>query len=113
MGQCEPGVSGNPDGRPKGSSGGRVEALAALDVMLAKRKNQQNALRRRSSPGVFKIIARDGRRERITSEERKNPPAATMSQTLRAGRPPFSSPFSFSESLEEKRLVTAQIALVP
>jgi hypothetical protein len=41
MGQFQPGVSGNPDGRPKGSSGGRVQALAALDVMLAKRKNQR------------------------------------------------------------------------
>ena len=39
--QFEPGVSGNPSGRPKGSSGGRVQALAALDVMLAKRKNQK------------------------------------------------------------------------
>jgi hypothetical protein len=41
MSQFQPGVSGNPDGRPKGSSGGRVQALAALDVMLAKRKNQR------------------------------------------------------------------------
>jgi hypothetical protein len=30
MGQFQPGMSGNPDGRPKGSSGGRVQALAAL-----------------------------------------------------------------------------------
>jgi len=41
MGQFQPGVSGNPAGRPKGSSGGRVQALAALDVMLGKRKNQR------------------------------------------------------------------------
>jgi hypothetical protein len=41
MGQFQPGMSGNPEGRPKGSSGGRVQALAALDVMLAKRKNQR------------------------------------------------------------------------
>ena len=39
--QFEPGVSGNPNGRPKGSSGGRVQALAALDVMLGKKKNQR------------------------------------------------------------------------
>jgi hypothetical protein len=41
MSQFLPGESGNPNGRPKGSSGGRVQALAALDVMLAKRKNQR------------------------------------------------------------------------
>jgi len=41
MAQFQPGESGNPNGRPKGSSGGRVQALAALDVMLAKRKNQR------------------------------------------------------------------------
>ena len=39
--QFEPGVSGNPNGRPRGTSGGRVQALAALDVMLAKKKNQR------------------------------------------------------------------------
>ena len=39
--QFQPGQSGNPTGRPKGSSGGRVQALAALDVMLAKKKNQR------------------------------------------------------------------------
>ena len=38
--QFEPGVSGNPNGRPKGTSGGRVQALAALDVMLGKKKNR-------------------------------------------------------------------------
>jgi len=36
----EPGVSGNPMGRPKGSYGGRIQALAALDRMLGKKKNQ-------------------------------------------------------------------------
>ena len=41
MSQFQPGESGNPNGRPKGSSGGRVQALAALDVMLAKKKNQR------------------------------------------------------------------------
>jgi len=41
MAQFQPGVSGNPKGRPKGSCGGRVQALAALDVMLGKRKNQR------------------------------------------------------------------------
>jgi hypothetical protein len=30
MGQFQPGMSGNPDGRPNGISGGRVQALAAL-----------------------------------------------------------------------------------
>ena len=41
MAQFTPGESGNPSGRPKGTSGGRVQALAALDVMLAKKKNQR------------------------------------------------------------------------
>jgi hypothetical protein len=40
MGQFQPGVSGNPVGRPKGSYGGRIQALAALDRMLGKKKNQ-------------------------------------------------------------------------
>ena len=35
-----PGESGNPVGRPKGSYGGRIQALAALDRMLGKKKNQ-------------------------------------------------------------------------
>ena len=36
----EAGQSGNPVGRPKGSYGGRIQALAALDRMLGKKKNQ-------------------------------------------------------------------------
>jgi len=36
----EAGKSGNPAGRPKGSYGGRIQALATLDRMLGKRKNQ-------------------------------------------------------------------------
>ena len=41
MSQFQPGVSGNPGGRPKGAIGGRAQALMALDVMLAKRKNRR------------------------------------------------------------------------
>ena len=37
----EAGVSGNPVGRPKGSYGGRIQALAGLDQLLAKKKNQR------------------------------------------------------------------------
>ncbi len=37
----EAGKSGNPIGRPKGSFGGRVMALASLDRLLAKKKNQR------------------------------------------------------------------------
>jgi hypothetical protein len=43
------GKSGNPGGRPKGSYGGRIMALASLDRLLAKKKNQKalmNALER-------------------------------------------------------------------
>ena len=36
-----PGISGNTRGRPKGSLGGRAQALAALDRMLSKECNQQ------------------------------------------------------------------------
>ena len=38
--QFETGISGNPAGRPKGSYGGRIKALAVLDRVLAKKKNQ-------------------------------------------------------------------------
>ncbi|MCH8512308.1 MAG: hypothetical protein LAT83_11740 [Kiritimatiellae bacterium] len=34
------GESGNHRGRPKGSYGGRIQALAALDRMLGKKRNQ-------------------------------------------------------------------------
>jgi len=37
----ERGESGNPNGRPKGSYGGRIMALASLDTLLAKKKNQK------------------------------------------------------------------------
>ena len=36
----QPGKSGNPCGRVKGSCGGRALALAAMDRMLAKSKNK-------------------------------------------------------------------------
>ena len=39
--QFEAGQSGNPVGRPKGSYGGRIMALASLDKLLAKKKNQK------------------------------------------------------------------------
>ena len=38
--EFQAGQSGNPGGRPKGSYGGRIKALAALDRMLGKKKNQ-------------------------------------------------------------------------
>lgn len=37
----EAGSSGNPVGRPKGSYGGRIQALASLDKLLARPRNQQ------------------------------------------------------------------------
>ncbi|MDD5708793.1 MAG: DUF5681 domain-containing protein [Kiritimatiellae bacterium] len=36
----EAGKSGNPRGRPKGSYGGRIKALAALDRMLSGKRNR-------------------------------------------------------------------------
>ena len=36
----QPGQSGNPRGRKKGSCGGRAQALASLDRILAKSKNK-------------------------------------------------------------------------
>jgi len=39
MGQFEVGQSGNPVGRPKGACGGRIQALAALDRILGRKKN--------------------------------------------------------------------------
>lgn len=40
MASFKPGESGNPDGRPKGAGGGRTLALANLDKMLARPRNQ-------------------------------------------------------------------------
>jgi hypothetical protein len=40
MPQFAPGQSGNPKGRPKGSYGGRIKALAALDHIMAKKRNR-------------------------------------------------------------------------
>ncbi len=37
----EAGKSGNPRGRPKGSYGGRIQALAGLDRLLARKRNQK------------------------------------------------------------------------
>ena len=37
----KPGVSGNPGGRKKGSYGGRIMALAALDRVLARKENRK------------------------------------------------------------------------
>jgi len=39
--EFEAGQSGNPGGRPKGSYGGRIQALAGLDKLLARKKNQK------------------------------------------------------------------------
>ncbi len=45
MGKFKPGESGNPVGRPKGSYGGRIMALATLDKLLARKKSQQALIR--------------------------------------------------------------------
>jgi len=52
------GKSGNPGGRPKGSFGGRMAALAALDRLVARRGNiaeLEKALQKEFSkdPGAF------------------------------------------------------------
>ena len=39
--EFQAGRSGNPGGRPKGSYGGRIQALAGLDKLLAKKKTQK------------------------------------------------------------------------
>jgi hypothetical protein len=39
--EFQAGKSGNPGGRPKGSYGGRILALASLDKLLARKKNQK------------------------------------------------------------------------
>ena len=45
MMKFEAGQSGNPGGRPKGSHGGRIQALAGLDRLLARKKNQKALVR--------------------------------------------------------------------
>ena len=37
----QPGISGNPRGRPKGTGGGRTQTLVALDRLLSTKGNQQ------------------------------------------------------------------------
>lgn len=39
--EFQAGKSGNPEGRPKGSYGGRIQALAGLDRLLGRKKNQK------------------------------------------------------------------------
>jgi hypothetical protein len=41
----EPGKSGNPNGRPKGSYGGRVQALLSLDKLLSRKKSKSALIR--------------------------------------------------------------------
>jgi hypothetical protein len=41
----EAGRSGNPRGRPRGSYDGRIQALAGLDRLLARKKNQKALIR--------------------------------------------------------------------
>ena len=41
----EAGQTGNPKGRPRGCCGGRIRALAGLDRLLARKKNQQALIR--------------------------------------------------------------------
>jgi len=56
------GQSGNPRGRPKGSCGGRMQALQLLDKILGKRKSQRGltealeAELKRDPLGFFKSI---------------------------------------------------------
>ena len=38
-GKFKPGQSGNPKGKPKGTQGGRMQALGALDRIIAKEDN--------------------------------------------------------------------------
>ncbi len=44
MGQYHAGESGNPRGRPKGSYGGRIQALAGLDRLLSDKKCQKTLI---------------------------------------------------------------------
>jgi hypothetical protein len=39
--EFQAGESGNPGGRPKGSYGWRIQALAGLDRLLAKKKKEE------------------------------------------------------------------------
>lgn len=39
--EFQAGESGNPGGRPKGSYGGRIQALAGLDRLLARKKKEE------------------------------------------------------------------------
>jgi len=56
------GVSGNPNGRPKGTVGGRAQALILLDEMMARKANKRallTALQKefnKSPIGFFKTI---------------------------------------------------------
>jgi len=56
------GESGNPNGRPKGSIGGRMQALHALDKLLARRKTQATLIRalddefKKNPIGFFRTI---------------------------------------------------------
>ena len=58
----EPGKSGNPRGRPKGSYGGRIKALALLDKIMARKRNQADLERaieesfRKDPMGFFKTV---------------------------------------------------------
>ena len=45
MATFKPGESGNPAGRPRGAGGGRTLALANLDKMLARSRNQALLIR--------------------------------------------------------------------
>lgn len=45
MASFKPGESGNPAGRPKGAGGGRTLALANLDKMVARPRNQELLIR--------------------------------------------------------------------
>ena len=40
----KPGQSGNPRGRPKGSYGGRIMALASLDKLVGQKRNQRRLM---------------------------------------------------------------------
>jgi hypothetical protein len=44
MAKYEAGQSGNPRGRPKGTFGGRMQALATLDQLMARKKKQRRLI---------------------------------------------------------------------